>query len=310
MSVIEVQDLTKAFGGKRVLNGLRFSVERGDVFGFLGPNGAGKTTTMRILLGLLSPTAGVARVLGARLADHGELRKRVGVLLENNGLYDRLSAYENLEYYAGLYGVDRPGRRIEEMLEFTALSDRSTDMVGTFSAGMKRKLGLARAIIHEPEILFLDEPTSGLDPEAQILVRELILRLSKQENMTVFMSSHNLDEVQRVCSRVAILQGGTIQAFDTMDNLQARSGLPQFEIRLADPAQLPQALQLLERMPQVEKIWSADGRVLLALAPGAASAPLLAALIGQGIGVEEARRVARTLEEIYLGVVQQGEVSP
>ncbi len=167
--MIEVQNLTKTFNGKAVLKDISFKVKEGEIFGYLGPNGAGKTTTMRIILGLLNPTSGNAFVLGQNLGENEKLRNKVGVLLENDGVYDKLSAYENLHYYAQLYGlsdsVERK-RRIGELLEFVGLSDRRNDKVGEFSKGMRRKLALARAIAHEPEVLFLDEPSSGLDPEA------------------------------------------------------------------------------------------------------------------------------------------------
>lgn len=213
--MIEVQNLTKTFNGKTVLNGITFEVKEGEIFGYLGPNGAGKTTTMRITLGLLKPTSGNALVLGQNLGENEGLRNKVGVLLENDGVYDKLSAYENLDYYAQLYGLSdsiERKRRIEELLDFVGLSNRKKDKVGNFSKGMKRKLGLVRAMIHNPDILFFDEPSSGLDPEAQRMVRDLILRLSTEEKRTVFLNSHDLDEVQRVCTKIAILQDGEIKA--------------------------------------------------------------------------------------------------
>jgi ABC-2 type transport system ATP-binding protein len=309
MSIIEVRDLSRSFDGKRVLRSLNFSVEKGEVFGFLGPNGAGKTTTMRILLGLLKASSGEALVFEASLADKDPLRQRVGVLLENNGIYDQLSARENLDYYARLYGVEESSERVEQMLDFAGLSGRGDDLVGTFSAGMKRKLGLARAIIHDPEILFLDEPTSGLDPEAQVLVRDLILHLSSQESMTVFMNSHHLDEVERVCSKVAILHQGSIRAFDTVDHLRERSGRPQLALILADPGQTGEALDILTAIPGVTGAVREGKRIAITLAPGLPAAPVLTRLIMKGIGVEEATKVARSLEEIYLGVVQEAEGS-
>jgi ABC-2 type transport system ATP-binding protein len=309
VSVIEVRDLSRTFDGKKVLRGLNFSVGKGEVFGFLGPNGAGKTTTMRILLGLLGATSGEALVFGASLAEQDRLRQRIGVLLENNGIYDQLSARENLEYYAGLYGLEDSSDRAAKMLEFAGLSDRADDLVGTFSAGMKRKMGLARAIIHDPEILFLDEPTSGLDPEAQVLVRDLILHLSSQESMTVFMNSHHLAEVERVCSKVAILHQGSIRAFDTVDHLRARSGRPQLALLLADTRQTSAALEILPQIPGVTGAEEDRNRILVTLTEGFPAAPVLTRLVQEGIGVEEATKVARSLEEIYLGVVQEAEGS-
>jgi ABC-2 type transport system ATP-binding protein len=307
--VIEVDDLSKSFGVTRVLNGISFSIGEGEVFGFLGPNGAGKTTTMRVLLGLLRPDGGSAQVLGASLAEDDDARRAVGVLLENNGLIDRLSAEENLDYYARLYRVRDRDARVRELLGFTGLSDRKDEPVGNYSTGMKRKLGLARAILHDPRILFLDEPTSGLDPEAQAKVRELVLQLSKEESMTVFLNSHNLDEVQRVCSSVAVLHRGTIRAFDTVEHLREGKG-SGYEVTLAHAGQLPTAVAEINGIAGVA-VHEADGAKLSLVLTGGVTPPaVLSRLIGAGVAVEEARRTRRSLEEIYLQIVaSQGAVA-
>ena len=289
-----------------MLDGLTFSVDTGEVFGYLGPNGAGKTTTMRVLLGLLSPSSGTATVLDADLSKDDEMRKRVGVLMENNGLYDRLTARENLEYYARLYDVTRPADRVAELLDFVGLTDRGSDLVGNFSTGMKRKLGIARAILHEPEIVFLDEPTSGLDPEAQHMVRELILRLSHAGSMTVFLNSHNLDEVQRVCSRVAILHQGRIRALDSVQHLTSAGTKTGFSITLANPAQAGEAEVLLSSLGGIGEITRNDTVLGMVLATTPAH-EVIAALVKNGILLEEARIQKRSLEEIYLDVMRQAE---
>lgn len=224
MSVIEVQGLIKRFHGRSVLDGISFSIEQGEVFGFLGPNGAGKTTTMRLLLGLLRPDGGKASVLGYSLSDHDAIRHKVGVLLENNGLYERLTAYENLDYFARLYRVTHREERITELLSFVGLSESRNQMVGVLSTGMKRKLGIARAILHDPEMLFFDEPSSGLDPEAQHMVRELILELSRRESITIFLNSHNLDEVSRVCRVLRFFTGVRFRHSIRSSNLQQVPG--------------------------------------------------------------------------------------
>jgi ABC-2 type transport system ATP-binding protein len=304
MGIIEVHDLKKSFRGRSVLNGISFSVEQGEVFGFLGPNGAGKTTTMRLLLGLLRPDSGSARVLGQSLSDHDRLRHKVGVLLENNGLYERLTCYENLDYMAKLYQVPDPASRIVELLSFVGLTGSGDQVVGTLSTGMKRKLGLARAILHDPEILFFDEPSSGLDPEAQHMVRELILRLSERESITVFLNSHNLDEVQRVCSRVAILHRGEIRILDTIEHLTAGTGTTEIRITLEDPGQADQAIALaisIERVIEARR----DGDRIRVILEGGSASLLLGRLVQAGIGIEEAVKVMRTLEEIYLDVMHQ-----
>ncbi len=300
---IEVRSVTKNFQGSRVLDGISFSVGKGEVFGFLGPNGAGKTTTLRILLGLLRPDSGEALVLGESLDTADAVRKRVGVLFENNGLIDRFTARENLMYYAELYEVPDPGKRTGELLEYVGLSDRADDLVGIFSTGMKRKLGLARAILHKPEILFLDEPSSGLDPEGQKMVHDLIIGLSR-ETMTIFLNSHNLDEVSRVCSKVAILHHGTIRAYDSIERLSAGPSGMGLEITLSDPGTGDRAVAIINALPGVTMTSQEHGHIKVTLS-GSSGSPVLEALIKGGFGVEEAVRRKRTLEEIYLDVVRE-----
>jgi ABC-2 type transport system ATP-binding protein len=306
VNVIEVKGLSKTFDGRTVLTNVGFGVDEGEVFGYLGPNGAGKTTTMRILLGLLHPSSGEATVFGKPLGSHPALRRKVGVLFDNPGLFDRLSAAENLAYYARLHGLHDPGGRVDEILAFVGLDDRNHDAVGTFSTGMKRKLGLARAIIHRPDVLFLDEPTSGLDPEAQRMVRDLILSLSGEEGITVFLCSHNLDEVQRVCSKVAILDRGTILACDTVSALRAGSGTARVRVVLSDPEKNGDACRVLSGLPQVTHCSPEDWGLVATLTEGSA-APVITALVQGGISIEEAGRMDRSLEEIYLAVVSRAE---
>ena len=305
--MIEVQGLTKKFNGRTVLNEIDFQVNEGEIFGYLGPNGAGKTTTMRIILGLLKPTAGKALVWGQNLGENEGLRRRIGVLLEHDGLYERISAYENLDYYAQLYGVSNRVEKIENLLEFTGLSDRKDDKVGKFSKGMKRKLALARAIIHDPDVLFLDEPSAGLDPEAQKMVRDLILRLSGEERMTVFLNSHDLDEVQRICSKIAILQRGEIKAYDTVDNLRGRYTKPTVEIALSDGREVEKALNLLNSLNYISERKRHNDGITVTLTESEMSSTLLSFLVEQGLKVEEIKRLTKSLEDIYLEIVRREE---
>ena len=207
--MIDTVDLTKKFGDKTAVDGLTLHVNDGEVFGFLGPNGAGKTTTVRMLTCLISKTSGEARIGDYQIGnkeDQVKIRKMVGLLPENAGLYDDLSAYENLDFYARLYKVPEAKRKesIERFLKMLDLWDRRDQTAGTFSKGMKQKLAIARALIHDPQVLFLDEPTANLDPEASKTVRDFILEL-KKEKKTIFLNTHNLDEAQRICDRIAIL---------------------------------------------------------------------------------------------------------
>jgi ABC-2 type transport system ATP-binding protein len=303
--MIEVSNVTKKFGETTALDGVSFHVGDGEIFGYLGPNGAGKTTTMRILLGLLKPTSGTALVWGKDLGKDNVLRGRVGVLLENDGLYDRITAYENLDYYARIYGVADRERKIRDLLELTGLADRKDDKVGRYSRGMKRKLGLARAIIHDPGILFFDEPSAGLDPEAQKMVRDLIVNLSSEKKITIFLNSHDLDEVQRICSRVAILKNGAIMVSDTLENLRNRLAAPAVEVVLADKEKAGDALSIIGKMEHVMGCEQRDNRLIITLGNNGSSAGLLNALVERGIEVEEMKKLTKSLEDVYLETVTQ-----
>jgi ABC-2 type transport system ATP-binding protein len=301
--MIELRNLTKKFGGTTALDNISFHVNDGEIFGYLGPNGAGKTTTMRIMLGLLKPTSGQALVWGKDLGEHNTLRGQVGVLLENDGLYERLSAYENLNYYAGLYGVKDKEKKIKDMLDLTELTGRKDEKVGNFSKGMKRKLGLARALIHDPGIIFFDEPSAGLDPEAQKMVRDLIVNLSGEKRITVFLNSHDLDEVQRICSRVAILKKGTIIVSDTLDNLRNRYEAPVVEMVFADEAKAGDALDIIKAMEYVELCERHNSAITITLKDNGSPAGLLSVLVEKGIEVEEMKKITKSLEEVYLEAV-------
>ncbi len=222
-TAIEVHNLMKEFDGYRVLDSISFNVYRGEVFGYLGPNGAGKTTTLRILLGLIKPTSGEVFVLGENPLNNSKLRMKIGVLLEDHGLYNSLTVYENLDLYARLYGLSNSlerRRRIIELLEFIGLYERRNDKVGFLSRGMKRKLAIVRAILHHPEIVFMDEPTSNLDPKTRVLIGDLILELAHKENTTMFIISHDLNDIEKVCSSIVILVNGRIVARGSVDELK------------------------------------------------------------------------------------------
>lgn len=223
--IIEVTNLERTFGSNRAVDGITFRVEQGEVFGLLGPNGAGKTTCVRLLNGILPPSSGTMRVFGFDPATQGEqIRRKTGVLTETPALYERLSARENLRFFGTLAEIPEanlPGR-VDEMLSFFDLSARGDDKVETFSKGMKQRLALARALIHQPPLLFLDEPTSGLDPEAAQQVNDLIAGLSRRNGQTVVLATHNLLDAQRLCDRVAILNKGRILAIGSLAELSRK----------------------------------------------------------------------------------------
>jgi ABC-2 type transport system ATP-binding protein len=216
-AIIEVNDLERTFEEQKAVDGITFRVEQGEVFGLLGPNGAGKTTSVRLLNGLLPPSSGSARVFGLDPAVQGEdVRRKTGVLTENPSLYERMSARDNLLFFGTLAELEeqRLERRVVDLLSFFELDPRAHDKVETYSKGMKQRLALARALLHEPPLLFLDEPTSGLDPEASQQVHELITSLS-HTGQTIVLATHNLTEAQRLCDRVGIMNKGRFLAVGT-----------------------------------------------------------------------------------------------
>ena len=224
-SIVEVKNLERTFGDHKALEDLTFTVYSGEVFGLLGPNGAGKTTTVRVLNGILPPSAGSVRVFDLDPATQGEsVRRRTGVLTETPALYERLSARENLEFFGTLHEIPASelDARVDEMLGFFELASRAKDKVETYSKGMKQRLALARALIHKPPLLFLDEPTSGLDPEAAQQVDDLIANLRRTKEQTVILATHNLLEAQRLCDRVAIMNKGKILALGTLQELSQK----------------------------------------------------------------------------------------
>jgi ABC-type multidrug transport system ATPase subunit len=218
--VIEVRGLTKKFKNLTAVNNLDLNVYRGDVFGFLGPNGAGKSTTIRMLLSLIKPNEGSIKIFGMPLEkNRNEILRKVGAIVEKPDFYMYLSAYKNLEILGKLSGADASKKKIMEMLELVGLEKRYKSKVKTFSHGMKQRLGIAQALLHDPELIILDEPTTGLDPQGMKEIRDLILYLSKTKNKTIFLSSHILREVEIIATRMIIISKGTTQVEGTVDEL-------------------------------------------------------------------------------------------
>src|SRR5881628_828864 len=241
-SVVRTEKLTKRFGALTAVDGIDLEVHEGEVFGFLGPNGAGKTTTLRLLCALIAPTSGTAEIAGFKLGrDDSKIRAAVGILTEQAGLYERQSAWDNLVFYATLYGLPPSVAKAqaERYLRMMGLWERRTEAVVTFSRGMKQKMAIARAALHEPRVLFLDEPTTGLDPDAAKTVREFIVAL-RGEGRTVFLCTHNLDEADRLCDRIAFFRHKVIR-IDSPDELRAELYGRATEIRLL-PAPRPEDL--------------------------------------------------------------------
>ncbi len=306
---IYTTNLTRNFNGVCAVNSLELEIPSGIVFGFLGPNGAGKTTTIRLLLGLLEPSAGSGKVLGYDiLTQSDEIRKRCGALLEHHGLYERMSAEDNLDFYARVWRLPARERksRIQSLLSQLELLDRRKEPVSNWSRGMKQKLAVARALLHHPALLFLDEPTSGLDPIAAAKLHEDLLSLVKQEGVTVFLTTHNLSEAEKLCQRIGIISKGKLIACGTPAELRSQVGKPRVEIvgRGFDQEIAAQ----FESRPEVDNVSLADGHLIVEFNHPVESSPLVSWLVGQGVQVEEVRKSQSSLEEVFLSLINQDEL--
>lgn len=235
-TIIEIKDLTKKFKNFTAVDNLSMNIYRGDIFGFLGPNGAGKSTTIRMMLSLIEPTAGSISIFGKPLATHRkEILRNIGAIVEKPDFYLYLTAYKNLEILGRISGVDISSKRIMEVLETVNLHERAHSKVKTYSYGMKQRLGIAQALIHNPELIILDEPTNGLDPMGVKEVRDLILHLSRDQKKTIFLSSHILPEVEVVASRMAIINKGRtavqgeVQTLLNSGNFMVRIGVDKIQ---------------------------------------------------------------------------------
>ena len=300
-----VEALSKRFGDRVAVDDVSFSVSSGEVFGFLGPNGAGKTTTVRMLATLVAPTSGSAVVAGIPLdrANGVEIRQSISLMPESPGLYLRLTVAENLEFFAGLYGLRRPDARIAQVLESVGLADRAGDLCGTLSKGLRQRVGLARALLNDPAIVFLDEPTSGLDPAAARDVHVLIDSL-RARGVTVFLTTHRLEEAERLCDRVAILNT-SLRTIGRPDELRDRLFTKALILRTAAP--LAAAERTLGGAPGVEK-WVEDGSgryVLTVSDPRTAAPAVIRALVAEGADVLSLEESRHSLEEIYLELVDE-----
>ena len=300
--MIHVENLTKRFRQTLAVDGLSLDVAEGEVFGFLGPNGAGKTTTVRMLTSLIAPNSGTATVGGFVLGKQDtNIRRTVGVLTETPGMYDNLSAEYNLRIFAELYEVkDVPGQ-IEKYLKMLGLWERRFDAAGTFSKGMKQKLAIARALLHEPRILFLDEPTAGLDPEGAHLVREFIAEL-KKEGRTIFLCTHNLDEADHLCDRVGVFKTRLL-VVDTPTNLRASvfGRKVIFHLRAADEG----LADNLRKLPFVHEVKVVEYRLVVTLDdPETRNPEVVRSLVSAGADIQFVGELRHSLEDVYLQLVK------
>jgi ABC-2 type transport system ATP-binding protein len=307
--MIETENLTRKFGTLTAVENLTLNVKDGEVFGFLGPNAAGKTTTVRMLCCLIAPTSGKARIGGyeaGKEADCLAIRKMVGLLPENVGLYDNLSAYRNLEFYGKLYEVPEEKRRenIERLLRLLGIWERRDENVGNFSKGTKQKIAIARALIHEPKLLFLDEPTANLDPEASKTVRDFVLELKKEKN-TIFLNTHNLDEAERLCDRIGILKTRLVAVGAPTElerSLYNRKTIVHLQT-ITD-----EITQAVNQLNSVKNLRTVDNKLILDMDhPEKDNPDLVRAIVAAGGDVQYVTELKSTLEDVYLKLIREAK---
>jgi ABC-2 type transport system ATP-binding protein len=302
-NIISLEHVSKRLGHRMVLKDVSLAVYKGDIFGFLGPNGAGKTTSIRIMLGLFLPDTGKAVVLG-RDSREDNVRQKIGFVLETDGLYDNLTAFDNLLYYGRIYDLPQMEDRIIWAVKTVGLEDRIRDKVGAYSKGMRQRLALARAILHNPDVLILDEPTAGVDPSGQIEIRQIMLDLVHKQGKTVLLSSHNLDEVQRICNRIALIHQGEIRLYGEKDKLQREMSHGEMVIETSEPVPAA-ALAELMALPGVS-LKAQESKVLtLAIARDAEVTGIVSLLAARGVGIEQVKKQTASLEEIYTTILKE-----
>lgn len=301
--MIETVALTKRYDGKTAVDGLTISVREGEVLGLLGPNGAGKTTTVRMLATLIAPTSGSATIAGRVLGrDDAAIRSMVGILTEVPGLYEKLSAWRNLDFFGQLYGIERTIRhkRMEEYLNALDLWDSRHAAAGTFSKGMRQKLAIVRAMLHEPKVLYLDEPTSGLDPESSRTVRQFIVNL-RRAGRTILLTTHNLEEADRLCDRIAVLKQRLVRV-DTAENLRHDLFGHRTVMELAQNGRELEAL--VKGLPFVKSATSEENRLVVTLKDPEKDGPaLVQAVVGAGGQILKVGEERHTLEDVYLALL-------
>ena len=305
--MIDAKNLTRKFGDLTAVDNVTLHVEEGEVFGFLGPNGAGKTTTVRMLCCLIGKTSGEAKIGNYTIDNENDclkIRKMVGFLPENVGLYDSLSAYRNLDFYGQLYEVPEQKRRenIERLLKLLGIWERRDDAAGTFSKGMKQKLAIARALIHDPQVLFLDEPTANLDPEASKTVKDFVLEL-KKERRTIFINTHNLDEAERLCDRIAILKTKLV-VVDSPKNLERSLYNRKTIVHLSSISGAVSAA--VEKLGFVKNLRVSDNKLILDIDnPERDNPEVVRAIVEAGGSIQYVTELRSTLEDVYLKLIRE-----
>jgi len=301
--MIHTRELTRKFNGLLAVDRLTVDIAEGEVFGLLGPNGAGKTTTVRMLACLIRPTSGSATINGYEVGrDNHQIRRIVGILTESPGLYEKLSAEANLLYFARLYDVENPEAQVRKYLEMLGLWDRRAETVGNFSKGMRQKVAIARALIHEPRLLFLDEPTAALDPESAKTVRDFIEEL-KAQRRTIFLCTHNLDEAERLCDRIGVIRQNLI-AVDTPEGLRRSLFGRQTVVQLREVT--PPLVEAVRGLDFVTHVQREDDKLILSLSdPEEQNPAIVERLVGAGGKIQFVSEVRHSLEDVYLTLVRE-----
>ena len=305
-NVIETSGLTMDFKSVRAIDSLSIAVPPGIVFGFLGPNGAGKTTTLRLLLGLLEPTGGSAHVLGHDIRNEPDaIRELSGALLEHNGLYERLNAWDNLDFYGRIWHMDKRQRheRIEELLTHFGLWDRRHESLSGWSRGMRQKCAVARVLLHRPRLVFLDEPTAGLDPVASASLRTDIANLARQDGTTVFLTTHNLVEAEKLCALVGVIRSGRLIALGHPDEL--RKNASRTSVEITGSGFSDDIVKKIECRPEVTGIARVDNGIVIGLDGDSPAAPLVSLIVDSGALVEEVHRKTPSLEDAFLKLMEE-----
>ena len=311
MLSVVAEGLTRKFNSFTAVQNLNLNIEEGEVFGLLGPNGAGKTTTLRMLAALISPTEGSATVAGFDIRrDPSKVRQNVGILTENPSLYERLSAFENMDFFAEAYGItDATERhmRIREALEFLSLWNRRNDKVANYSKGMKQKLAIARTTLHKPKILFLDEPTAGLDPQSSKEIRDLITQLSEREKRTILLCTHHLEDAEKLCSRVLIMNRSKALVTGTPEQLQEKTNsqiiikiqLKEFNPKIIDVAKQNSQANMVNANTQ-------EGTLLINVKdPRVATPEIVSDLVKNGAKILSVNVLRPSLEDTYLKLIKE-----
>ena len=303
---IQTKKISKSFGQIKAVDQVSFEVQPGTIFGFLGPNGSGKTTTIRLLLGLLEPTEGSSNVMGFDPLSEGQkVRENCGALLEHTGLYERLTALENLDFYGRVWHLSSEERknRIKELLEKVDLYNRRDEIVKGWSRGMKQKLAVSRVMLHRPKVIFLDEPTAGLDPVASSAFRVDLLNLVQHSGVTVFLTTHNLTEAEKLCQQVGVIKNGKLIMVGSPDELKLLKRSAVTEI--VGSGFTDGLITSINQLRGIESVVLQDHHLRITFTEGADSSFLVPFLVQQGVLIEEVRKGKASLEDVFLTMMEE-----